>query len=407
MSRSARPVCLSFDQPSVPTLITLEPAFEQLRRLTEVSRALTYTTSLAQVMQLTVERGAELLDASAAVLMISDAEGLLQVRATHGIAEERAARFRAPLTDELIGRLLGLLNVSNDCFIAVPLVAGGEVTGLVAVAMQKPSTQSDEWLLSALADHAAVALETARLGGEVRVDMEDRLRVSESATNAKDRALSTLAHDIRTPLGAIEGYCELIQDEMYGPINDRQREAIGRVRLSGRHLLSLLDNVMEMARLTAGVVDVSAEPVQLADVAREAVHMLVPAADAKLQALQLGRTANVMVVGDHARVRQILVNLIGNAVKFTPQDGSITVTTAQHDSVWGEVRVSDTGPGISEADQAAIFEPYYRSAGTAQLPGIGLGLAISQALVQRMGGTLDVESERGAGSAFVIRLPLL
>ena len=92
--------------------------------------------------------------------------------------------------------------------------------------------------------------------------MEDRLRASEGATSAKDRALATLAHDIRSPLGAIEGYCELLEDEIYGPINDRQREALGRVRMSGRHLLSLLDNVMDMARLNAGVVRVEAEPVR-------------------------------------------------------------------------------------------------------------------------------------------------
>jgi signal transduction histidine kinase len=121
-----------------------------------------------------------------------------------------------------------------------------------------------------------VALENARLGGEVRLEMEDRLRASEGATSAKDRALSTLAHDIRTPLGAIDGYCELLQDEIYGPINDRQRETLGRVRMSGRHLLSLLDNVMEMARLDAGVVHVAPEPGAARDVAREAVHMLLP-----------------------------------------------------------------------------------------------------------------------------------
>ncbi|HYR11298.1 MAG TPA: HAMP domain-containing sensor histidine kinase [Longimicrobium sp.] len=386
-----------------------DPGLAQLRRLTEISRALTYTTSMEQVTRLTVERGAALLDAEAAVLMLADAEGLLHVRGAHGIGEERVARFRAPLTDEVIGRLQGLLAVPDDCFIAVPLVVGGAVTGLVAVATRQPSTPADESLLSALADQAAVALENARLGGEVRVEMEDRLAASEGATSAKDRALATLAHDIRSPLGAIQGYCELLEEEIYGPINDRQRETLGRVRMSGRHLLSLLDNVMDMARLNAGVVHVSAEPVRLADVAREAVHMLIPAADAKLQALRLGATSDVTVTADVARVRQVLVNLVGNAVKFTPQDGAITVTTSRHDedgTAWGEVRVADTGPGIPPADQAAIFEPYYRSEGTAHAPGVGLGLAISHALVRQMGGALLLESQPGAGATFIIRLPL-
>lgn len=389
---------------------TATPALAQLRRLTEISRALTYTTSLEQVTRLTVERGAELLGAASAVLMLADGEGLLHVRAAHGVDDALVARFRAPLSDEVFGRLQGLLGVPDDCFVAVPLVVGGAVTGLVAVATRRASTGADETLLSALADQAAVALENARLGGEVRLEMEDRLRASEGATSAKDRALATLAHDIRTPLGAIQGYCELLEEEIYGPVNDRQRETLGRVRMSGRHLLSLLDNVMDMARLNAGVVQVSAEPVSLEEVAREAVHMLIPAADAKLQTLQLGRMADATVTADHARVRQILVNLIGNAVKFTPQDGSVSVTTAVsgHGGVrWGEIRVADSGPGIAADERASIFQPYYRSEGTAHAPGVGLGLAISRALVQEMGGELDLESEPGAGATFIIRLPLL
>jgi signal transduction histidine kinase len=289
-------------------------------------------------------------------------------------------------------------------------VVAGAVTGLVAVALRQASTAADEWLLSALADQAAVALENARLGGEVRLDMEDRLRASDGATNAKDRALSTLAHDIRAPIGAIQGYCELMEDELYGPVTDRQRDALGRVRMSARHLLSLLDNVMDMARLNAGIVSVTAEPVRLKDVAREAVHMLTPASGAKRQTLTLAGSADVVVTGDRARVRQVLVNLLGNAVKFTPEEGSITVATSEltvSGVRWGAIRVTDTGPGIAAAEQAAVFEPYYRSEGTAQMPGVGLGLAISHALVKQMGGELDLESEVGAGSSFTIRLPAL
>jgi signal transduction histidine kinase len=389
--------------------VAVDPGFAQLRRLTEISRALTYTTSMEQVTRLTVDRGAELLDAGAAVLMLADAEGLLHVRGACGIEEDHVARFRAPLGYEVFGRLQGLLAVPDDQFIAVPLVVGGAVTGLLAVATRQACTAADESLLSALADQAAVALENARLGGEVRVEMEDRLRASEGATSAKDRALATLAHDIRSPLGAIEGYCHLMEDELYGPINDRQRETLGRMRMSGRHLLSLLDNVMDMARLNAGIVRVEAEPVRLAEVGREAVHMLVPTADARLQTLQLVGLADPVVTADAARVRQVLVNLIGNAVKFTPQDGAIVVTTALHgagEAARGEIRVSDTGPGIAVAEQAAIFEPYYRSEGTAHAPGVGLGLAISRGLVEQMNGELLLESEPGAGTTFIIRLPL-
>ena len=385
-----------------------DPELEQLRKLTEIGRALTYTTSLDQVARLTVERGAGLLDAAAAMLMLSDAEGLLQVRAAHGIDEERLMRFRAPLSDEMIERLQGLLAVPDDQFVAVPLVVEGSVTGLLAVALPRSAGAADEWLLSALADQAAVALAHARLGGEVHLDLENRLRASEGATSAKERALATLAHDIRSPLGAIDGYCSNIADGLYGPVTEGQRVALGRVRLSGRHLLSLLESVMDMVRLDAGVSDVPIEAVLCREVARESVEILTPAAEAKRQRLALAASSSLLVKSNHARMRQVLVNIIGNAIKFTPEGGSISVTidAIEHGNErWGEIGVTDTGPGIPEAERAAIFEPYYRSEGTAVLPGLGLGLAISRSLVAKMGGELVVQSEVGVGSTFAIRFP--
>lgn len=383
--------------------------FEQLRKLTDISRAFTYTASFDEVARLTATHGADLLGASGTVVMLHDGDGHLQVRAAHGIDEARVARFRAPLTDEVIGRLQGLFGVSPDRFIAVPLVVGGAVTGLLAAALGRVSTEADEWLFSALADQAAVALENARVSEEVRPELESRLRASEGATDAKDRALSTLAHDIRSPLGAIDGYCTILEDGLYGPLNEKQRGALGRVRMSGRHLLSLLDNVMDMARLSAGVMGVRDELVDLRDVAREAVEMLTPASYARNQTLRLAAGAAVASRGDAARTRQVLVNLIGNAVKFTPAGGTISVSAAvvrTEDAEWGEIRVTDSGPGIPAAERAAIFQPYYRSEGTATLPGIGLGLAISHALVEQMGGRLAVASEEGVGSSFSIRLRL-
>jgi signal transduction histidine kinase len=389
----------------------VSPQVEQLRKLSSINRAFSYTTSLDEVARLTVEQGAELLAAPAAVLMLQDTGDLLQVRASHGVAAERVARFRAPLTDELIARLQGLLEVPADQLLAVPLVARGAVIGLLALALDRTAADIDEWLLSALADHAASALENARLFAEVRVEMVDELRASKGATDAKDRALSTLAHDIRSPLAAIEGYCTIMEDGLYGEVSAKQCEGLGRIRMAGRHLLSLLDNVMDMARLSAGAISVRSEPVRLLEVAREAVELLTPASYAKRQRLRLIGGPDLIVIGDTARLRQVLVNLVGNAVKFTPAEGSITLGTAEAELAAdgvasGEVYVSDTGPGISEADQASIFEPYYRSESTAAAPGVGLGLAISHALVRQMNGWMEVRSQLGEGSRFSIRLPL-
>ena len=387
-----------------------EPDIQQLRKLTEIGRALTYTTSLEQVAQLAVERGAGLLGAAAAVLMLHGADDLLHVRAAVGIPAERLTRGNASVASDMMEPLPELLGVRSDQLLGVPLVVAGAVTGLVAVALAAPPTPVDEWLLSALADQTAVALEHARLGGEVRLEMESRLRASEGATGVKDRALATLAHDVRSPLGAIDGYCWNLVDELYGPVTPEQRQALDRIRMSGRHLLSLLDNVMDMARLNAGVVAVQANPVHLAGVAREAVDMLAPAAAAKRQPLTLGGSSDPVIAGDADRLRQVLVNLVGNAVKFTPENGAIAVTVAERSTngaSFAEVCVTDSGPGIPGAEQAAIFEPYYRSETVTQLPGVGLGLAISRALVEQMGGTLIVESEIGKGAAFTIHFPLL
>jgi signal transduction histidine kinase len=385
-----------------------DPRSDQLRRLVDINRAFSNRTSLDQIARFTVEQGADLLGASAGVLMLLDTEEVLNVRAAHGIDDARVARFQAPLDDEVTGRLLGLLQVPEASLIAVPLVVGGRVTGLLAVGLAQAATSLDEWLLSGLADQAGVALENARLGGEFRIELEGRLRVSEGATNAKDRALATLAHDIRSPLGAIEGYCAVLEDGLYGAMTEKQLHGIGRIRMSGRHLLSLLDNVLDMARLSAGAMSVRADPVQLLAIARDSVDILVPAAFVKRQSLRLESAADVCVIGDAARLRQVLVNLIGNAVKFTPVDGTITVSlgSSADGGALAELRVTDTGPGIPEADRAAIFEAYFRSAGTAGAPGVGLGLAISQALVQQMGGALSIESELGKGSSFILRFPL-
>jgi signal transduction histidine kinase len=383
-----------------------QPSIQQLRKLTEISRALTYTTSLEQVAQLAVERGAALLGGGAAVIMLSDANDALQLRASHGIPAERLTRSGAETRADMTERLPALLDVPEERVLAVPLVASGAVTGLIAVALFGPPTAVAEWLLSALADQTAVALEQARLGGEVRVEMESRLRASEGATGVKDRALATLAHDIRSPLGGIDGYCWNMEDGLYGPLTDEQRRVLGRIRMSGRHLLSLLDNVMDMARLNAGIVAVRTEKTLLADVARDAVDIMAPAAAAKLQSLTVSVLSRPTINGDAARLRQVLVNLVGNAVKFTPQGGSISVEVSERQTMNGavaEVRVTDSGPGIPAAEQAAIFEPYYRSETAATLPGVGLGLAISRGLVEQMGGTLAVESEVGRGTAFVIR----
>jgi signal transduction histidine kinase len=401
----------------MPTLTSpADRRFEQLRKLTEISRALTYTTALDDVLRLAAGRAAELLDAESALLMLADAEGLLRVRATHGVTDEAVERFREPLDETLIRRLQGLLDVFDPgCFLGVPLVAHGAVTGLLAVVRRagQSCTEEEEWLLSAVADQVAVAVENARLEEEMRREREGRARALEeagAADGARDQALATLSHDLRSPLNAIDSYAALIEMEILGPISDRQREALGRIRMSGRHLLAVLENVLEMQRINAGVVGVRTGAIRAASVIEEAVLMVRPSALAKDQSLRVDAGPEVILEADPDRLRQVLVNLIGNAVKYTQPGGSLRVAASLQDAEgrsWGVIAVSDTGPGIPADKLQTVFRPYYRisASGDSGPEGTGLGLAISRELVRRMGGEIQVESELGHGCTFSVQLP--
>jgi signal transduction histidine kinase len=395
---------------------SLDPRAEQLRKLTEISRALTYTRTMDEVLRLAADRTAELLEADRGLVMLADENGLLRVRASNGV-EETALRRYGDLADEtLIRRLQGLLGEYRpECFMGVPLVARGMVMGLLAVVRPDaaPFHDDDEWLLSAAADPVAVALENARLEEEVRRERDGRARAVQGAgeaDEANDRALATLSHDLRAPLNAIDSYAELIEMEILGSVSDRQREALGRIRMSGRHLLAVLENVLEMTRLSAGVIRIHAGSVAASTVIEEAVLMVHPGAAQRNQSLVTRDVAEMTLEADPDRLRQVLVNLLGNAIKYTSPGGSIRIGTSarEEDGLhWGAIAIADTGPGIPAEKLAAIFQPYYRLPGAeADAPeGVGLGLAISRELIRKMGGDIEVESELGHGCVFTVRLP--
>jgi len=395
---------------------SLDRRAEQLRRLTEISRALTYTRTMDEVLRLAVERTAGLLEADRGLVMLADENGLLRVRASQGVEETALQRYGDPADATLVRRLQGLLGAYRpECFMGVPLVARGMVTGLLAVVRPDaaPFRDEDEWLLSAAADPVAVALENARLEEEVRRERDGRARAVQGAgeaDEASDRALATLSHDLRSPLNAIDSYAELIEMEILGPVSDRQREALGRIRMSGRHLLAVLENVLEMTRLSAGVIRIHASSVSASTVVEEAVLMVHPSATQRNQSLVARDVAEMTLEADPDRLRQVLVNLLGNAIKYTGPGGSIRISTSARDADghhWGAIMIADTGPGIPAEKLAAIFQPYYRLPGTgADAPeGVGLGLAISRELVRKMGGDIEVESELGHGCVFTVRLP--
>jgi sigma-B regulation protein RsbU (phosphoserine phosphatase) len=381
-------------------------------RLTEISRALTYARSLTDVMELTVDCATELLKAPRAVLMLNGEDGLLRIRAARGLEGRDLDQFREPLDENLLVRLTGLFGPSaREGFLGVPLVVQGAVTGLLAVHFTpgRAATAEDEWLLSALADQTAIALESAR-NDDVRHLLEDRLGQLQREQEGKDRAIEILSHDLRTPLSAVMGYAGLMSSEVLGPINERQRNTLQRMRVVCNHMEAVLSNVLEMARLKGGRFVVASEPVDVTDVVASAIDVVRPSAELAEITLSVTGPAGVTIQSDDARLRLVLIQLLDNAIKYSPENCRVSV---QHSVVkmqakaWLQIEVADEGPGIEPEHQHDIFEPYVRRDGVTERArsGVGLGLAIAHGIVERLGGTLSVASTPGQGATFRMQLP--
>ncbi|MBW3629065.1 MAG: PAS domain-containing sensor histidine kinase [Gemmatimonadetes bacterium] len=242
-------------------------------------------------------------------------------------------------------------------------------------------------------------------------------RKVEAENRAKGAFLATISHELRTPLQAIIAYAELLDMEIAGPLNESQRTQLGRIRLSSRHLLGLATEVLDLSRLDVGGLPVTPAAHGLGTTAEEALLLVGPQAEAKGLTLANaigGSAADLCYWGDENRVRQILVNLLANAVKFTPAGGRVTVSAGATQQAppdaqlggpgpWVYIRVEDNGAGIPADQLPAIFEPY-EQLGNAGTEGAGLGLAISQRLARLMGGDLTATSSAGVGSSFFLWL---
>ncbi|WP_275830121.1 ATP-binding protein [Roseisolibacter sp. H3M3-2] len=303
-------------------------------------------------------------------------------------------------------QLLATLDATGHQANAVaPLVADGRVLGVLGAAFCEARTfgAEDRAQMTAVAQQCALALERARLFEAERAAR----REAEAANLAKGDFLAVMSHELRTPLNAIGGYAELLEMELRGPLTAQQRQDIGRIQASQRHLLGLINEVLNYAKLETGAVryDVASVPVRAALSAAEA--LIAPQARAKGLALVVAEPApEVAVRADAEKVRQVLVNLLSNAVKFTDRGGRIDVACAA-----GPERVAltvrDTGIGIAADQQERIFDPFVqvRSDLTRTAEGTGLGLAISRDLARGMGGELTVESAPDVGSVFTLALP--
>lgn len=229
----------------------------------------------------------------------------------------------------------------------------------------------------------------------------------ERASKFKDQFLSTMSHELRTPLNAVLGFSDLLADERYGPLNDRQRRYVDHIHTGGKHLLTLISDILDLSKIEAGRMDLDREDMKVAPAFAEVISALSPLAEKKSQALLQQVETGLQVHADATRLKQVLTNLLGNAIKFTPEGGRIELLARRmEDQVRIEVR--DSGPGIPPAQQQRIFEAFFRlTEKGSSTEGTGLGLAITARLVELHGAKLAIDSRPGEGACFYFSLPLV
>ncbi len=287
---------------------------------------------------------------------------------------------------------------------ATALVRQGQAIGTIFLRRSEVRLFSahEVALIETFADQAAIAIENARLFNEI----QEKGRELELASRHKSEFLANMSRELRTPLNAIIGFSEVLKEQMAGPLSEKQLEYLTDILESGRHLLSLINDILDLSKIEAGRMDLQRSPFSFPDALRNGVMMIREQASQHDIDVRLEIAPEVDVIdADERKVKQTLFNLLSNAVKFTADRGRIEVRAELAD---GEVHVSvrDTGIGIAAEDQARIFEEFQQSAFARGREGTGLGLALSKKFVELHGGKIWVESEVGQGSTFTFTLPL-
>jgi signal transduction histidine kinase len=410
----------------------LTRSVEQLTALGEVGRAVSSTLDLETVLTTIVSRAVQLSGLDGGVVFEYDAadEAFVQRAATEtggGLAEVRRAT-RIPKGEGVLGRTAvtlepvqvpditvpgayesrlrgNLIESGIRAILAVPMVREGQLIGCLGVTRNQPGDFPAETveLLRTFGTQSALAIQNARLFHEIA----DKSRQLEAASQHKSEFLANMSHELRTPLNAIIGFSEVLAQGMFGEVNDKQSEYLDDILESGRHLLSLINDILDLSKIEAGRMELELAEFDLPLAIQNALTLV------RERALRRGialhhviddRVADIRA--DERKVKQVLLNLLSNAIKFTPEGGRIDVRAAPADGMV-EVSVTDTGVGIAPEDQETVFEEF-RQVGTAdkKAEGTGLGLALSRKFVELHGGRISVTSQVGVGSTFTFTLPV-
>jgi signal transduction histidine kinase len=408
----------------------LAQSVEELQALGEVSQAVNSSLDKETVLSTIVAKAVQISDTDAgSIYVFDDATQEFRLSATHGtptalIDDVRHIRLRAE--GNALGRAMmerrpiqiadlrefkrtplqeAITRAGYRALTAIPLLRPDHVVGSLIVRRKQPGLlpQSTVDLLQTFAAQSVIAIENARLFHEIA----EKSRQLELESRHKSQFLANMSHELRTPLNAILGYTELILDNIYGETPAKMRSVLERVQINGRHLLGLINDVLDLSKIEAGELRLTLSDYSLEEVVRSVFTGVEALAANKGLAfkteippgLPRGR-------GDERRIAQVLLNLTGNAIKFTDA-GEVTINASAQDDSF-TIAVRDTGPGIEEVDQARIFGEFQQvdSSSTRAKGGSGLGLSIAKRIVEMHGGRIWVESAPGSGSTFSFSLPI-
>jgi signal transduction histidine kinase len=287
----------------------------------------------------------------------------------------------------------------------VPLLREDRLIAGLVVNRKQPGEFAPEViaLLKTFATQSALAIQNARLFRE----LADKSHQLEAASQHKSEFLANMSHELRTPLNAIIGFSEMLTDRMFGDLNEKQEEYLKDIYASGTHLLSLINDILDLSKIEAGRMELELSDFHLPTALDNALTLVRERAGRRSIALHTSIDNRLgEIQADERKIRQVVLNLLSNAIKFTPEGGKVEVAAVPKDGSV-EVSVSDTGVGIAPADQETVFEEF-RQVGTAEkkAEGTGLGLTLWGKFVELHGGRIWVRSQPGAGSTFTFTIPV-